>query len=167
MVRGRALSYRRVLTAGRRAATPVRGAATVPVVAAAQAAEPGTVPGNGKRTRIEDVDGFRRQGRPRQGQRQGQRQKVAQGSSQVDLSSELGELGAQLDFYVGNTGIQVTNEKVKEVLIKCAVGLQDSPVALEVISVDEIGKEIVNRRTKCWKVTVPFSMKETMQLSSL
>ena len=34
-------------------------------------------------------------------------------------------------------------------------------------SVDEIGKEIVNRRTKCWKVTVPYSMKETMQLSSL
>ena len=92
---------------------------------------------------------------------------MAQGSSQVDLSSELGELGAPLDFYVGNTGIQVTNEKVKEVLIKCAAGLQDSPVALEVISVDEIGKEIKNRRTKCWKVTVPFSMKETMQLSSL
>ena len=68
---------------------------------------------------------------------------------------------------MGNTGIQVTEDKVKQVLVKCAAGLQDSPVALEVISVDEIGKEIVNRRTKCWKVTVPYSMKETMQLSSL
>ena len=68
---------------------------------------------------------------------------------------------------MGNTGLQVTEEKVKEVLVKCAAGLQESPVALEVVSVNEIGKEIVNRRTKCWKVTVPYSMKETMQLSSL
>ena len=92
---------------------------------------------------------------------------MAQGSSQVDLSSELGELGAPLDFYVGNTGIKVTEEKVKEVLVKCAAGLQDNPVALDVIDVKEIGQEIVNRRTKCWKVTVPYSMKETMQQSSL
>ena len=92
---------------------------------------------------------------------------MAQGSSQVDLSGELGELGAPLDYYVGNTGIKVTEEKVKEVLVKCVAGLQDNPVALEVIDVKEIGQEIVNRRTKCWKVTVPYSMKETMQQSSL
>ena len=68
---------------------------------------------------------------------------------------------------MGNTGITVTKDKVNEVLVKCAAGLQDNPVALEVIGVEEIGKEITNRRTKCWKVTVPYSMKETMQQSSL
>ena len=113
---------------------------------------------------MEDDDGFRRQGRPRQGQRQ---KKVAQGSSQVDLSNELGELGAPLDFYVGNTGIQVTQDKVKEVLVKCAAGLPDNNVALQVLNVEEIGKELANRRSKCWKVTVPYSMKEVMQQSSL
>jgi hypothetical protein len=172
MERGRTLSFRRVLTAGRRAATPDRGASPVRGAAAGRvvAAEAGVSgaqtrgPGNGKRTRTEDSDGFRSQGRPRQALRQ---KKVAQGCSQVDLSGELGELGAPLDFYVGNTSIQVTDEKVKQVLVKCAAGLQDSTVALQVLNVEEIGKELTGRRTKCWKVTVPYSMKEIMQQSSL
>ena len=194
MVRGRALSYRRVLTAGRRDATPVRGATTVPVVAAAQAADPagGRAELPGKRRRTEDEEGFRQQGRPRkerqdrprqeegegfrrqgrpgqgaQACRQGQR-KVAQGSSQVDLSDMLGvAVSAPLDFYVGNTSLEMSSEQVKQVLVRCAAGVQGNTAHLEVLNVEEIGTDLPNRRTRCWKVTVPHSLKELMKESSL
>ena len=63
------------------------------------------------RPRQEDEDGYMRQGRPRQQLAQRQR-KVAQGSSQVDLSDVLGvAAAAPLDFYVGNTSLDVTGEE--------------------------------------------------------
>ena len=174
-----------------RAATPAWVATPVPEpeLTAGGRAE---VPDNGKRRRTEDEEGFRQQGRPRKerqdrprqeegegfrrqgrpGQgalagRQGQR-KVAQGSSQVDLSDVLGvAVSAPLDFYVGNTSLEMSSEQVKQVLVRCAAGVQGNTAHLEVLEVKEIGTDLANRRTRCWKVTVPHALKELMKESSL
>jgi hypothetical protein len=191
LVRGRTLSYRRV-AAGGRAATPARAAGAEPARGAERDGR-AEVP-NGKRPRTdeengmrgqerprngeegprrqgrprqEDEDGYRRQGRPRQQLAQRQR-KVAQGSSQVDLSDVLGvAAAAPLDFYVGNTSLDVTEDDVKQVLVRCATDVQGNTAHLEVLEVKEIGTDLANRKTKCWKVKVPFKMKELMQQSSL
>ena len=120
-----------------------------------------------KRPRQEEEEGFRRQGRPRQQVAQRQR-KVAQGSSQVDLSDVLGvAVSAPLDFYVGNTSIEMTSEQLKQVLVRCAAGIQGNTAHLEVLNVEEIGTDLPNRRTRCWKVTVLHGLKELMKESSL
>jgi hypothetical protein len=64
-----------------------------------------------------------------------------------------GAVTAPPDFYVGNTNPILTSDIVVKVLVKCAAGLEGSPV-LEVLQVEEAGTELVNRRTKCWKVLV-------------
>ena len=120
-----------------------------------------------ERLRQEDEDGFIRQGRPRQQVAQRQR-KVAQGSSQVDLSDVLRvAAAAPLDFYVGNTSLDMTGEDVKHVLVRCATGVQGNTAHLEVLEVKEIGTDLANRRTRCWKVKVPYKLKELMQQYSL
>ena len=188
LARGRTLSYRRA-AAGGWAATPARAAGAEPARGAerdgrAAGKRPRTDEENGVRgqerprngeegprrpgrPRQEDEDGYRRQGSPRQQMAQRQR-KVAQGSSQVDLSDVLGvAAAAPLDFYVGNTSLDVTGEDVKQVLVRCATGVEGNTAQLEVLEVKEIGTDLANRRTRCWKVKVPYKLKELMQQSSL
>jgi hypothetical protein len=86
----------------------------------------------------------------------------------VDLSDVLGvAVSAPLDFYVGNISMEMSSEQVKEVLVRCAAGLQGNTAHLGVLEVKEIGTDLPNRRTRCWKVRVPHALKELMQQSSL
>ena len=160
--RGRSLSQRRVLTAAR-ATTPVRlggvEAAALPGVSIPAEEDQSTYADRVKRTRQDD-EGFVLQGRKR-------RQNVAKGSSKVDLSDELGEsVSAPLLFYVGNTNLPVTKEFLNKVLVKCAAKLEGTP-ELQVLEVEEANKDLQFRRTKSWKVTVPYSMKSVMENSEL
>ena len=52
-------------------------------------------------------------------------------------------------------------------LVRCAAGVQGNAAQLEVLEVKEIGTDLPNRRTRCWKVTVPHAQKELMKESSL
>ena len=166
--RGRSLSQRRVVTASR-SATPTRvvleagmnsdGAMAAPAQVIGDEPKQPTYADSLKRNR-QDGDGFILQGRVR-------KQKVAKGSSKVDLSGELeGPLSAPLNFYVGNTSLKVTREVMKTVLVKRATEMEES-LDLEVLEVEEAGPDFPNRRTKCWKVTVPYSMKALMEKSEL
>ena len=68
---------------------------------------------------------------------------------------------------MGNTSLNMSSEQVKQVLERCAAGVQGNTAHLEVLEVKEIGTDLPNRRTRCWKVKVPHVMKELMQESSL
>ena len=61
----------------------------------------------------------------------------------------------------------MTGEDVKQVLVRCATGVQGNAAHLEVLEVKEIGTDRANRRTQCWKVKEPFKMKELIQQSSI
>ena len=97
-----------------------------------------------------------------QGNQRRQR-KIAYGSSKVTIE-ENGE-AAPLDYYVGNTNPKATESIIEKVLIKCAAGLEGSPV-LKVLGVQLLTKGD-NPRTKCWKITVPFKFKEIMEKDEL
>ena len=161
--RGRSLSQRRVLNAAR-SSTPVRvvgqeGGTTAPTQDSALGTENQTTYAETVKRNRQDDEGFTLPGRVR-------RQKVAKGSSKVDLSEELGEaVSAPLLFYVGNTSLLSTKELVTKVLVKCAAGVGES-LALEVLEVEEANTNFPNRRTKSWKVTVPYSMKALMENSN-
>ena len=55
---------------------------------------------------------------------------------------------------------------VAEVLTRCAKGLEPS-TGFSVVKVEPLAKHIVDPRTKCWKVVVPFKFKEMMERSEM
>ena len=71
-----------------------------------------------------------------------------------------------LNFYIGNTSLTVNKKNVSNVLVKCAAELEGNPV-LRVLEVEEAGVDLPNRRSKCWKVTVPYGMKSLMENSNI
>ena len=101
-----------------------------------------------------DKDGFRLPGRPA-------RKAVPRGTSTVDLSSLGGALVAPIDRYVGNTGMSMTKETVKEALKMCASVLPGG-AALEVLEVEQINSHLQHARTRAWKVTVPYGCRDIM-----
>ena len=97
---------------------------------------------------------------------QGRRRRpVNHGSSQVVIS-EVGGQAAPVEFYVGNTTPDATESIVAEVLVRCAKGLEPN-TEFQVLKVEQLAKHIVDARTKCWKVVVPFKYKELMDKSEM
>ena len=97
---------------------------------------------------------------------QGRRRRpVNHGSSQVVIS-EVGGQAAPVEFYVGNTTPDATESIVAEVLVRCAKGLEPN-TEFQVLKVEQLAKHIVDARTKCWKVVVPFKFKELMDKSEM
>ena len=82
------------------------------------------------------------------------------GSSQVDVEEE--GVAAPVEFYIGNTTPAATEEIVKNVLIKCAKGI-DSNTEFKVVEVVQLAKQIENPRNKCWKVVIPYKFKALME----
>ena len=74
-----------------------------------------------------------------------------------------GAEAAPVNFYIGNTNPRATPEIISEVPKKCAQDLPEK-VNLEVIEVKCLNnmERDPNPRTKCWRITVPYSFKEFM-----
>jgi hypothetical protein len=102
---------------------------------------------------MEDKDGFRKPGRPRQ-------RKTASGTSQV-LVEGVGEYIAPVEFYIGNTDSRANEDTIKTVLQRCASAV-DGGSGLVVEKVELLTKE-KDPRTKCWKVVVPYRYKSIME----
>ena len=102
---------------------------------------------------VVDSDGFRLPGRPRK--------QAPRGKSTIDLSELGSNIVAPVERYIGNTDLSVTKETVAKVLQKCAQGL-GIDAKLDIVSIEQDGMHLKNRRTKCWKVTVPYRCKELM-----
>ena len=90
--------------------------------------------------------------------------KVAFGSSQVNIEEEGS--AAPVDFYIGNTTPRATKEIVQSVLIKCAKGVE-ADTRFSVVEVVQLATHIVNPRTKCWKVVIPYKYKQMMEKDEL
>ena len=102
---------------------------------------------------LEDQDGFRRPGRPRQ-------RKTAAGTSQV-LVEGVGEYLAPVEIYIGNTDGRTNENTIKTVLLRCAAAVEGG-TDLVVEKIELLTKE-KDPRTKCWKVVVPFRLKSIME----
>ena len=106
----------------------------------------------------EDDEGFRKQGRPRQ---------TTGGSSKVVID-DLGEYQPYLQYYISNTPGHATDELIKKVLQKCSVPLLEGQPCLEIAKVECLtNPDIVDPRTRCWKVAVPFKYKAVMENAEL
>ena len=90
--------------------------------------------------------------------------KVAYGSSKVNVEEEGS--AAPVEFYVGNTTTRATKEIIASVLVKCAKGLEPS-TNFHVVEVEQLALHLVNPRTKCWKVIVPYMYKQLMENDEL
>ena len=88
------------------------------------------------------------------------RRPVTYGSSQVDVGND--GLAAPVEFYVGNTTPAANVDIIKDVLVKCAKGIE-SDTQFSVLKVTQLAKHIENPRTKCWKVEIPYKFKELME----
>ena len=109
----------------------------------------------------EDVNGYRRQGRPRNLNRP-----ATAGASKV-VVEEFGALQHSLQYYIGNTPGKANEEVIRKVLERCAAPLLDEergPLVIE--SVHCLTKE-TDPRTKCWRVVVPPRYKDIMENSEL
>ena len=93
------------------------------------------------------------------------RRPVNHGSSQVVIN-EAGGQAAPVEFYVGNTTPEATEEIVSEVLVRCAKGVEAS-TDFRILEVEQLAKHITDPRTKCWKVVVPFKYRELMEKSEM
>ena len=67
-----------------------------------------------------------------------------------------------MEFYVGNTTPAANEDIIKDVLVKCAKGIE-SDTQFSVLKVTQLAKHIENPRTKCWKVEIPYKFKELME----
>ena len=90
--------------------------------------------------------------------------KVAYGCSQVVIDDE--GLAAPVDYYVGNTTPRATSEIIQSVLLKCAKGLEKDTM-FSVVEVSQLATHLLNPRTKCWKVSVPYKYKDLMEKDEL
>ena len=95
---------------------------------------------------------------------QRKQRKVAYGCSQVNIEEEGS--AAPVEFYVGNTTPRATKEIIESVLIKCAKGVETETL-FSVVEVQQLATHIVNPRTKCWKVVVPYKYKQLMEKDEL
>ena len=74
---------------------------------------------------------------------------------------------APIDVFIGNTNPGSAPDIIKEVLIKCAEMSKDITEDLVVTEAKCLTKpDIVNPRTKCWKVTVPHKFRDYMEKDS-
>ena len=104
------------------------------------------------------------------GQRgQDNQQRVARkqcfGSSKI-VSTGRSDWAAPVEVFVSNTSPDITEEDIKEILKLCAddAKSQEGKESLAEFVVKDVKcltrPEIETPRTKCWKVSVPFSFKE-------
>ena len=75
---------------------------------------------------------------------------------------------APLDIFIGNTHPKATEEKIKEVLLLCAENIPGKPNLIidEVKCLNNMELE-PNPRTKCWRLTVPYSCKSVVEDDNL
>ena len=95
---------------------------------------------------------------------QKKQRKVAYGSSQVNIEEEGS--AAPVEYYIGNTTPRATKEIIESVLIKCAEGVETGTL-FSVVEVQQLATHIVDPRTKCWKVVVPYKYKNLMEKDEL
>ena len=89
------------------------------------------------------------------------------GSAVIDIE---GVEAAPVDFFVGNTTPKIDNDKVKEIILKCAaLKLEGKPENIE-LKLEDVNvkclnniKDEPNPRTKCWRITVPHVWREVMK----
>ena len=107
-----------------------------------------------KRVREGEGEGEWRDAAPRRRQRP--RAKVVTGTAQPD---GFNDLARPEQFWVGNTRSDTDQNKVMQVLEKCAsdLGIEDFVID----DVHPLTKE-ANPRSRSWKVTVPARLKESM-----
>ena len=67
---------------------------------------------------------------------------------------------------MGNTTTRATKDIIASVLMKCAKGLEPSTL-FNVVDVEQLAVHLVNPRTKCWKVVVPYKYKQLMEKDEL
>ena len=108
-----------------------------------------------KRTRTNSEGEFRNQGRPR---KQRTRAKGATGTG-PDLEG-LTDLTGPIEWYIGNTHPNQTEETVKETLTKYAEHHKVTNFTVE--KVTTLTKE-PNPRNKSWKIVLPARLKEVME----
>ena len=90
--------------------------------------------------------------------------KVAYGSSQVNIDDD--GAAAPLEFYVGNTTPRASKEIIEAVMIKCARAIQPEG-KLSVLEVQQLATQLVNPRTKSWKVVVAYKHKDLMEMDNM
>ena len=89
------------------------------------------------------------------------------GSAVIDIE---GVEAAPVDFFVGNTTPNIDEDKVKEIILKCAaLKLEGKPENIE-LKLEDVNvkclnntKDEPNPRTKCWRITVPHIWREVMK----
>ena len=98
----------------------------------------------------------------------GRRKKPGQfGTNRVTLA---GAEAAPVDFFIGNTRPDSTEELIKQALVMCGENHGDMPAELkqgdiQVKLLNNLDEE-PNPRTKCWKVTVPYIFREVLGMDT-
>ena len=92
--------------------------------------------------------------------------KTEVGTSAVDFS-EIGTAAqaGPIQYYIGNTNGSTEKESIKAILIRCAASLNQN-IKFDVIDVDLLTTE-PNPRSKCWKVVVPHTCRELMDMPAM
>ena len=87
------------------------------------------------------------------------------GCANIDID---GVEAAPVDFFIGNTNPNIDEQKVTEVIVKCASqvdGKPDKELKAEEIMVKCLSNliDIPNPRTNCWSITVPHIWRDAMK----